>query len=181
MSGRDPQLGSYYRADYGPHLDRFSHHEPGWWNVREYLGREEFADVGWFDVLTAGISARQARIVIGKIARDWPRVVSSNLSYGDSWIRAGFTLNDEDAAEALFLCGVDKTEETRCLRDFNSTAGKQPRGRAEDGWLRPYRLPQRPLCASVWLIRKHDATATCTINLALQAFAAAYFRLKWVA
>lgn len=178
---RGPQSGDYYRVDYDPHLDRYSANLPGWWNVHDYLGQPRMLDCGWFESSAAGLTAKSPVIKIGRLAKDFPVVVSSCLGQGRTWLRVDLSLDRTLAASVLLLCGVDKGAETPQLRAFNATAGRQPRGREEEGWPRPFRVRERPLCAAVWLIDKNDSAANISLNFGLQALAAAYFRSKWVA
>ena len=181
FGSEETQSGNYYRIDYDAYLDRYSANHPDWWNVHDYLGHPRLLDGGWYETIAAGLAAKLPMIELGRLANEWPAVSVACLRRDRKWLRADLSLGGSLAASTLLLCGVDKAAETLQLREFNTTAGKQPRGRVKDGWSRPYRVRERPLCASVWLIDKNDSTANNTVNSALQALASAFFRSKWVA
>jgi hypothetical protein len=89
-------------------------------------------------------------------------------------------LNGVCAFRVLLLCGVRKGEERTALNEFNCNERLADSG-ATEGWVRPYRISERPLCVAIWMIDKNDSKSVSTITIGVQALCAAYFRGKWAA
>lgn len=180
MQSVDSHRGQYFRVDYDEDFDRFSFHRPDWWDVREYLAERRTIDVGWYGSARDALAAGQRTITVGRLTDDMPLATATVLNGDVGSLTLALHVNHVIGAKVLLLCGVHKSAERKRLLEFNKTAGTAG-GYIEPGWVRPYRLRERPLCAAVWLIDKNDAFSTATLNSALQALSAAYFRSKWVA
>jgi hypothetical protein len=96
---------------------------------------------------------------------------------------AEFWMNGTLAARSLLLCGVEKSAEWRALRQFNREAPRRWRTADDDPRAAPrlLQLHERPLYASIIFLDKNDATRRVVLLIAQRAFAAAYFRVRFVA
>lgn len=117
--------GDYFRVHYDPHLGRYAHHRPGWWNFRDYLDGTRFLDTDWFGLVRTVIAQSRWPAEVGRLASEAPLVRVLHTHSGRTWLRTGTTLNDELAADTLLLSGVDGAEERRALRMFNAMAGER--------------------------------------------------------
>lgn len=94
-----------------------------------------------------------------------------------------FTLGRALAARSLVLCGVEKAAEREVLRAFNKQARRWGNVwiRYGEGDPRIYSIKERPLMVTVFHVDKNDHERQLGVGIAQRAFAAAYFRFRFIA